>query len=485
MDRLQNGGNAEDVVAELLSKYLVTSTKERVLAYRFYREQRGKYWTTAKLEQHHWEFLYGRVSVGSQLARLRGTRRAKDEEGIVSVREALCKEIHVAEELIPLHNLRVFYRNHETHARLPFLYPEARIFKDTVACKLVEAYRQTYSDDEIRECTLSKCMGSTADEKSFRHDFVANDDSGCIVFPLASANACAVAACAILKCVELYAKQCFTASVVTTEQQRKALKYPEVDFHFWVTYGSWSMCPDCGSYNYNDKYFKETVYQNQSTSSTPDLLSVCRRDVPTDPVVHETGKVGPSSRWWYLPGMYKPAQHCGRCTPQEKQGNFLSRMRQKTAEKAKGAAPIERTGELYRIPREHADFTAKECITWPRYDGNFFRENATNGTSMLDLTPAEHKALQIIVLVCTIKREHFWENAPHQFNWKKVALSRAFFKPAALNEASMPTPRAAAAYRFLMEHNMFYAKYDKMHKDRLRAGESMNYVDPKLNLRAE
>ena len=143
LDRLQNGGNAEDVVAELLSKYLVTSTKERVLAYRFYREQRGKYWTTAKLEQHHWEFLYDRVSVGSQLARLKGTRRAKDEGGIVSVREALCKEIHVAEELIPLHNLRVFYRNHETHARLPFLYPEARIFKDTVACKLVEAYRAT------------------------------------------------------------------------------------------------------------------------------------------------------------------------------------------------------------------------------------------------------------------------------------------------------------------------------------------------------
>ena len=46
--------------------------------------------------------------------------------------------------------------------------------------------------------------------------------------------------------------------------------------------------------------------------------------------------------------------------------------------------------------------------------------------------------------------------AAHQCNWKKTGLSRAYFKSVLVDEASMPTARAVAAYRFLMENNEYY-----------------------------
>merc|ERR1712015_379862 len=78
--------------------------------------------------------------------------------------------------------------------------------------------------------------------------------------------------------------------------------------------GSWPLCPHCRSLFFNDKYFRESVYQLRTTSTTPDLLAAPRRQLPYDPIEHSYGSVGDSSRWWYLPGMYQPVQHCGRCT---------------------------------------------------------------------------------------------------------------------------------------------------------------------------
>ena len=46
LEQLQHGKKPEEVVEMLLAEYLVKTTKERVQAYRYYREQRGSYWTT-------------------------------------------------------------------------------------------------------------------------------------------------------------------------------------------------------------------------------------------------------------------------------------------------------------------------------------------------------------------------------------------------------------------------------------------------------
>ena len=257
-----------------------------------------------------------------------------------------------------------------------------------------------------------------------------------IAWPLASAGACLQAAYAMLKCEELYAQQCWDGSRLTPVQRAFSQKYPVVDFHFWVMYGSWSKCPDCGSFFFNDKYFSESVYRDSVTSSTPDLLAAYRRDVPTDPLEHAYGHVGESSRWWYLPGMYKPSQHCSRCTRAPRMedgaaGMFLSRLlRKRRDEFAAGRAPtVDKTGQLYRIPRVRAALGepwAAECVTWPRYQYGGFALGHCSGESMLQLTEEESRALQIVVLRCEVQAERY--GASHQMNWKKTGLSRAYFK---------------------------------------------------------
>ena len=81
--------------------------------------------------------------------------------------------------------------------------------------------------------------------------------------------------------------------------------------------------------------------------------------VPDDPMAHRPGSVGISSRWWYLPGMYHPVKFCERCTRPPAgmtAGAFLSRalrQRQQAHSQARPSLPepIQKTGQLYRIPR--------------------------------------------------------------------------------------------------------------------------------------
>ena len=151
-------------------------------------------------------------------------------------------------------------------------------------------------------------------------------------------------------------------SRLTPIQQEYPDAYPKVDFRFWVMYGSWSSCPYCRSLHFNDQYFKESVYELRSTSTTPDFLSAQRRQLPYDPTEHTYGNVGDSSRWWYLPGMYQPEQYCGRCTKpaclEVTPGRMM--LAQLESRKAKYEAAAKQSkegirasltsGTLYRIP---------------------------------------------------------------------------------------------------------------------------------------
>ena len=49
----------------------------------------------------------------------------------------------------------------------------------------------------------------------------------------------------------------------------------------------------------------------------------------------------------------------------------------------------------------------------------------------------------------------------------KVGLSTACFKRTAVTESSMPTPRAKAAFRYLLGNNKYYKKYLEMQKELL------------------
>ena len=71
---------------------------------------------------------------------------------------------------------------------------------------------------------------------------------------------------------------------------------------------------------------------------------------------------------------------------------------------------------------------------------------------MLELTEEESRALTVVVLVTKTQSQTY--GAAHHANLKKVGLSTAYFKRTAVMESSMPTPRAKAAFRYLLANKI-------------------------------
>ena len=344
--------------------------------------------------------------------------------------------------------------SHQVHARLPLEYAGGRVWKDTVSKPSMDAYQKALEDDLPAQVSLSLlCRRRHADSW---HKKVAAEQQ-IIVFPLAAANACLVSAYSMLQCKEVFAMQSFSGSLLTSVQRAYVQKYPATDFEVWVQYGSWSFCHHCGSFFFNDEYFRDEVYREVTTSEKPCRLATVTRQVPDDPVEHKEGSVGVSSRWWYLPGMYKPKLHCGRCVkkpvkkPDVSPGKSLAQRMIQQAKFARQSEatgkvitrePVSKTGELYIIPRIFEPSVPlsedDRRITWPRYNASSacFDFDST-GESMLELSKEECLALRIVILHTEVKQERY--GASHQLNWKKVGLSRAYFKKELVTETSMPT----------------------------------------------
>ena len=72
----------------------------------------------------------------------------------------------------------------------------------------------------------------------------------------------------------------------------------------------------------------------------------------------------------------------------------------------------------------------------------------------MELSEVEQRAIQVVSLRCEVRKETYGR-ADH-FNWKKVGLSRAYYRQERVCEEHMPTDRARAALRFLLANNAFY-----------------------------
>ena len=478
LEQLQKGVSAEEVKKQLLAQYLVDCrTTQRLVAYRRYREQRGEYWTSEHLEQQEWEFLYSFVSVDSKLGHnwevASRSLRSRAKSGLEAVRVSLCQRLGVAEELVPLHNLSVFFGAHERHAKLALEYPGAFVYKDVLPGPVVEAYEKTFQG-QVLPRTAHACISDKEQGWYARACSVATADR-CIVFPKMAADACLIAAYAMLKCQEVFQRQSWSMSLLTRIQATYKKQYNLTDFAFWVCYGSWSACEACGSFFFNDEYFSNRVYQDRSTSEQPDMLAAYRRQVPQDPVVHACGQVGISSRWWYKPGMYTPVvARCPCCSGKETPLEKFNRRMQNHGQ----ALKVTKTSELYRIPlATKSGYEAKECITWPRYSFGQFSLDHSTGPCMHEMTVDECRALSIVVLRTSVQQERY--GAAHQFNWKKVGLSRAYFKKDLVCEASMPTDRCKAAFHFLREHSKYYRSFLTHQRIRRGAAVAPNPPPPK------
>ena len=104
---------------------------------------------------------------------------------------------------------------------------------------------------------------------------------------------------------------------------------------------------------------------------------------------------------------------------------------------------------------------------------------------MLELDQEERRALQIVALRTEVQKEEY--GAAHQFNWKTVGLSRAYFKRELVKEEVMPTPRAKAGFRYLMKPGQLlnvlqnrdhadslYFSFREMQRERIAAKENIN-----------
>ena len=365
---------------------------------------------------------------------------------------------------------------HHKHALLPLMYPDAVVVRDAVPLRAVQAYALTLQG-HLPE-SLSMCFSKEYWSK-WRAGAVAHD-SALIVWPRASADACLVAAYVIQKCREVFLLQCWAGSRLSMMQREFPDRYPKQDFQFWVRYGSWSCCDYCGTYHFNDKYFREQVYQNLDIRAGSEALAAQRRSMPDDPVEHAAGAVGLSSRWWYLPGMYHPVADCGRCGKlpqklvqqlQKHPGRAFSELLRQRADKyaaakakseaGSGGQQALKTGELYRVPSARPVVLARACLRIPRYHGGVFKCSAASGEFIFDLSEAEWQALRIVVLRTDVKEERY--GAAHHLNWKKTGLSRAYYVKDRLTDARMPTPRAKAAFAFLQTHNEYYKAFLRHH----------------------
>jgi hypothetical protein len=141
------------------------------------------------------------------LVRYGGGFNTYQKKRLVDVHRLFCESLEVSETIVPFANLRVFYRDHEEHARLKLQYPSAQLFQDCVPLPLVTAYQKTFAAESLPESGFQ--VLAMPERGAFRRaEQVAKDDN-CIVFPKASADACLIAAYAMLKCKLLYESMCF------------------------------------------------------------------------------------------------------------------------------------------------------------------------------------------------------------------------------------------------------------------------------------
>ena len=107
--------------------------------------------------------------------------RARARSGLEAVRVSLCQRLGVAEELVPLQNLSVFFGEHERHAKLALEYPGAFVYKDALPGPVVEAYERTFLG-QVLPRTAHACI-SDKDQGSYARACSVATDDRCIVFP--------------------------------------------------------------------------------------------------------------------------------------------------------------------------------------------------------------------------------------------------------------------------------------------------------------
>jgi len=105
---------------------------------------------------------------------------------------------------------------------------------------------------------------------------------------------------------------------------------------------------------------------------------------------------------------------------------------------------------------------------WPCYDGDKYVLGGP-GESMANLTVEEARSLELVRVWCDMKKERGRTRNAGTYNWKKLGISRAAWKAPNMRARDL-TPKARAAYEWLLQHNATYADWHKKHEDIMQKG---------------
>ena len=158
-----HGVRPQEVVDEVLSRYLVQTTPSRIAAYQRYRENTGGYYNAEALSRLHLEYLYEQASVLPEAAPSRAdvapnrmlphNNNRKSTKAYMlaleKIRTGLASNIERAENSIEISTLQAFYAENLHYARIPSLYPEARVLKEVLPEEAITLYRQTFVGENI------------------------------------------------------------------------------------------------------------------------------------------------------------------------------------------------------------------------------------------------------------------------------------------------------------------------------------------------
>ena len=107
--------------------------------------------------------------------------------------------------------------------------------------------------------------------------------------------------------------------------------------------------------------------------------------------------------------------------------------------------------------------------------------------SMCDLTLEEAKALELVTLFCDYVRQRGKFGRATTWNYKKTSVIRAERKTFAI-EPSLPTPKARAAFAWLLAYNATYKFYfakQQAHLEASQGNPSLKHHLQTAEIRAE
>ena len=209
-----NGARPQDVVDGVLSRYLVQTTASRIVAYRRYRENSVGYFKADELSRLHWEYLYGQAAALPEqnqedvddsrgMPRKRLTNKTKAYQlALESIRTGLAATLEVSEHSIEIPTLMAFYAENLNYARIPSLYPAARILKEVLPEDAITLYRKTFEGEELGDTNVYLFQS-----KEYRGGWRARrvaEEGGIILLPRQCGDAALVAAYAMEKCSQAF-----------------------------------------------------------------------------------------------------------------------------------------------------------------------------------------------------------------------------------------------------------------------------------------